>query len=101
MTKKVIHIDDEAVVNKLEALSYEIQARKDLLSYMIQQDVNISESNAFKEYHAEYQKFVKDYEIAKRDFEVNFIRPTLADNQKVSWNLDFHTHDCTLTGIDE
>lgn len=95
--KKII-VENEDLCSYLESLGYEVQARKDLLSYMVQQGVNISEP-AFKEYHKEYTEFTAQYETAKNEFEKTVVTP-VTGNVKAQWNLDFGSRELTIQGID-
>lgn len=53
---KTIKIENESAVNFLESLAYEVNARKDLLAYMLQNGTKPEDEN-FQAYHKEYQEF--------------------------------------------
>ncbi len=93
---KKITIENQEVINRLEALNYEVNSRKDLLSYLIQQGVKPTEP-AFQAYHQEFQDFFVQYETAKAGLEQAYVKP-LGDG--LSWSLDFASHELTIQGVD-
>lgn len=94
---KVIIIDNQATVDYLESLSYEVNSRKDLLNYMIQSGASPS-SEAFQEYHDEYRRFFVQYEEAKSQLEQEYVRPL---GEGLRWNLDFKSRRLTIYGVPE
>lgn len=94
---KKITIENQEVINHLEALNYEVSSRKDLLSYLIQQGVQPAEP-AFQAYHKEFQDFFIQYETAKSELEKVYVKP-LGDG--LTWSLDFATKELTVQGVDK
>lgn len=96
MARKILHTlkMDEEITNKLEALNYEVNSRKEIIAFMLGSDyVN---SDAFVKYQDEYQKFFIEYQTAKQVLEDTYVRPLLEDGQTVTWNLDFTTGELTI-----
>jgi len=96
---KKITIDNQELINKLEALGFETGSRSELLAYMLRTGV-LTGDPAFQAYHKEYQEFYIQYETAKAEFERQYVMPLLKDGQKVSWNLDYSARELTIQGID-
>lgn len=94
MNQKVIVIENQEKVNYLESLCYEVNARKDLLHYMIQSGTG-PDNEAFRAYHDEYRRFFVQYEAAKAELEREYVKP-LGDNLR--WDLDFKTRKLTIRG---
>lgn len=93
---KKITIQNENVVNFLESLSYEVNSRKDLMSYMIQSGVKPTD-DAFKDYHKEYQDYFVQYQAAKDEFEKEYVRPF---GTNLTWNLNFSSKELTVEGVE-
>lgn len=81
----------------IESLQYELNARKDLLAFMIERGQNNSEG--FKKYHTEYMEFNAQYEMAKSEMAATYIVPKYGKN--ATWNLDFRTRIATVEYSDE
>ena len=79
----------------IEGLMYEVNARKDLLTFMVRQDDILEER--FKQYHEEYLKFFAKYEMAKDELTETYIRPKYKNTEDISWNLNFRTHTLEVT----
>lgn len=92
---KTIKIENESAVNFLESLAYEVNARKDLLAYMLQNGTKPEDEN-FQAYHKEYQEFFVQYEAAKANFEKEYVRP---HGESLAWSLDYATRGLTLKGL--
>lgn len=88
---KVI-IEDRDFINELESLQYEVQARKNIIGYMI--EMGQMKTDTFNEYHDEYLKFFKAYEKKKVEVETKYVRP-VKKNPK-NWNLDFGSGELTI-----
>ena len=90
MARKILttmKITDEELVNKLEALNYEVNSRRDIIAFMLSGDYLRTE--AFAQYQQEYQNFYVQYDLLKKMLEDTYVKPLLKDDQTVSWNLDF------------
>lgn len=80
----------EKMRDYLERLSYEVDARKDLLAFLVEREQDGSDS--FKRYHKEYVDLRAEYEMAKKKLADRFVSPDYPDS---TWKLDFST--CVLT----
>lgn len=96
---KTITIENQEVINHLEALGYESNARKDLLAYLVQTGVSLSDPS-FQAYHKEFEEAFARYELAKSEFEKQYVRPLAPDGRTLSWNLDFASRELTVQGVD-
>lgn len=88
---KVI-IEDKAFINELESLQYEVQARKNIIGYMI--ELGQVKTETFEEYHNEYLKFFKAYELKKGEVELKYVKPNKKDAK--NWTLDFGSGELTI-----
>lgn len=84
--KKIIEIPEE-MVNYLQRLAYETDARSNLCAFMTRQGIK---NEAFNDYHREYIEFYTKYELAKKQMEDDYIKPAIESNN-FTWNLDFKT----------
>lgn len=89
---------DSNIVSDLQRLSVEVESRKDLIAFMIQNGMDL-ESDKFKQYEDEYKKFFLEYSLAKTKFESEFCKPEAAKEGKQlqKWDLDFGSEEVTLT----
>lgn len=85
---------DIKFVNELQRLALETESRRDLIAFMITQNMDIS-GEKFKSYETEYQKYYLAYQTAKTEFETNVLKPEFGENM-VKWNLDFNTSEVTV-----
>ena len=92
-TKRTLKVTQEWV-NRIEALQYEVHARRELLTHMIDSGADTKSDN-FKHYHEEYLAFYKKFEDAKEEFAREYIYPNTG-NMRVNWNLDFKTQEVTF-----
>ena len=76
----------EELNNYIEALQYEVNARKDLCAYMI--DHGMEGTDQFNKYHKEYIECFVNYNTAKDELTKMF-------NISGAWNLDFETRELT------
>ena len=88
---------DEAVSAKLEALSYEIQARRSVVSEMLAQNMD-TDTKACERYQKELVEYPVAYETAKRELQKMYVDGI--ENAE-RWNLDFQTRTLTVTVSDE
>lgn len=77
---------------KLEKLQYEVNARKSLLAYLIQLD--IQKNDKFEKYHKEYLDFFTQYEKAKKYITDKYIPKDKINNSE--WELNFETQILTV-----
>ncbi len=68
----------------IEGLMYEVNARKDVVAFMI--DRGMTESPAFPAYHKEYVEYCARYEAAKAELTARFVAP---DYPNARWTLNF------------
>ena len=86
-----IKIPDK-MVDYLEGLHYECNARADLVAFLIRS--GLKETDGFDSYHNEYLKFHPEYELAKKELETLYIQPACQPPYK--WDLDFGTKEVTI-----
>ena len=84
--KKTVIIPEE-IRNKIQALQYEVESRKDLLTYMAANGTDIH-SEAFTSYHQDYQDFYVQYQAAKDELQNTILAPTVPGKLN-HWDLDF------------
>lgn len=96
---KKITVENQEIINHLEALGYEVNARKELLSYMAQAGVPLSDA-AFQDYHREYEECFARYELAKAELEKLYVQPLAPDGRKLTWRLDYAARELTVQGVD-
>lgn len=83
MAKQIV---PEELCSYIEALQYEVNARKDLCAFMI--DHSMMDSPQFERYHKEYIECNIKYNAAKDQLTKMF-------NVKGPWNLEFETRELT------
>ena len=96
---KKITIENQEVVNHLEALGYEAAARKERLAHMAQAGV-LPGDPAFQAYHKEYEECFARYELAKAELERQYVQPLAPEGVRLSWRLDYSTRELTVQGVD-
>lgn len=95
MDKQVERIKiDEEITLKIEALQYEIDTRRDIITFMLASDMN-TETESFKKYSKELTEFKIQYEEAKKLIEEDYVIPMM-EKQKCNWTLDFSTSEITI-----
>lgn len=96
---KKIRIENQEVINLLEAEAYEVNSRQSLLAYMAQNGVLPSDP-AFMAYHKEFQEHFIKYEAAKAELEREYVAPLLPEGRTASWRLDYASHELAIQGVD-
>ena len=91
--QKIIKIENQDFVNLIESLHYEVNARKELISFIVSKDMGI-DTDTFKKYNKEYMEFYIQYMEAKNKLEEMYVR-TAVENP-MNWNLDFETGEVTI-----
>ena len=86
-----IIIEDRVFIEDLERLQYEVQARKNIIGYMISSNVC---NDCFNQYHAEYLDLFKRYEQKKEEVDMLYVRPAKANAK--SWSLDFKSGELKI-----
>ena len=61
------------IVNEIQALDVEVAARRDLIAFMLTNNMNVN-TEQFNKYQTEYNNYFKLFDKAKSDFENNFIK---------------------------
>lgn len=93
LTKIKITAEESAA---LEKLHYEINARKNLLSYMM---ATMPRDNSyFTQYHEEYLELYKQYEKLKLSISQKYVIPVFMD-KAVTWELNFDTCELIVTEL--
>lgn len=92
-----IKLENREAVDYLEALSVEMEARKDVIAFMLSRDMEIA-SEQFKAYHRELVEFKGKFETAKREFERTVVLPR-TEGKRVDWSLDYASAVLTLTEV--
>jgi hypothetical protein len=80
---------EKTLVEKIEALQYEVESRKDIISQILANGFKVA-GDAFAKYQAEYKEYFIQYNKAKREM-LDFY----GVKSSSSWNLDFAS--CVLT----
>lgn len=93
-----ITIENKQMVNLLESLALETNSRKDVISFMLSNDMMLADAKSFEKYHDEYQKFYKQYDTAKQEFQKLYVDKI---PNAVHWNLDFTNSLLTVTVNEE
>lgn len=94
MNTKIVKVENQELVNLIESLQYEVNARKELISFMLSTDMSM-DTHAFERYNKEYMDFYIQYNEAKNQLQKMYVY-TAVENP-ISWNLDFETSEITIT----
>lgn len=96
MIRKV-EFKNDSLVTYLQGLSIETDARRDLISFMIANNMDIS-TEQFQKYQKEYNEFYGEFALAKDQLEQLIKKDYLEDDEElVFWNLDFNSSELELT----
>ena len=88
----------EEFCNYVESLMYETNARKDVIAFMI--DRNVDNKERFDQYHKEYLEFYAQYELVKQEIQKTYVDEVYGD-QAIRWNLNFQTQELEIDLKDE
>ena len=84
----------QEVSSYIQSIGYELDARRDIITYLMQQNGSpITENANFALYHDEYKEYKIEFEMAKKQLEADYVLPAIGTD-KASWELDYNT--CTL-----
>lgn len=83
----------EDVVNAIEAVSYELEARKDVIAAMLDRNADIS-TDAFNAYQKELVEFKVKFETLKKEIQKEFVDDVPS---AVHWDLDYATRELSIT----
>lgn len=81
----------------LESLSYEVEARKSLITFAMGK--GMGETEAFQKYHDEYREFFMKFEVAKQDMYDTYIKDKW-DGKNVNWRLHYNTGVVDITEVE-
>lgn len=87
---------EESIRDYIEALDYEYSARRDIISFMLENNMSTT-SESFNKYQKEMMEFKVKFATAKQELEEKYVQPLLKENQTVSWKLDYSTCELTIT----
>lgn len=98
MDNNIIEIEiPEEVSTYIEKCHSEVNSRRDILIYLMENEDNINISqNRIKQYEDEYQEKYNLFEKAKRTLERDYIIPVTKE-KLINWSLDYFTHIVTVT----
>ncbi len=85
---------DEQDKNYVESLDYELTSRKDIIAYMLSNNMNTN-TDAFRSYQKEAVQFEVQYREAKRIIEEKYVLPNIGDHM-VNWRLDYTTSELNV-----
>ena len=89
---------DENVRDHVESIDYEYSTRRDAVSFMIANNMDIT-TDAFKAYQKEMIEFGAQFTQAKAEIEKKYVIPA-TEGKRVRWTLDYHTCEITITFIE-
>lgn len=89
-----IKIENQKLIDYMEGLSYEVAARRDVITFMLANKMD-TDSAQFRAYHKEYMEFFVQLENAKAQLEKDYVRPNIQG--KAEWNLDYETRLLTIS----
>lgn len=96
MKNRTFQVKERELIDYIESLGFEVEARRALLEAMLRQDADIT-GESFRRYHDEYREYFVKFEAAKKEFERRFVLPQAKDGLQ-NWTLDYQTGEVTLTG---
>jgi hypothetical protein len=85
---------NENVSKNLEKLHYEVESYKSIISYVLTQQIDLN-TDTFKSYQDKFTEINKEYQNAKNDLTINFVRKEHPD--AISWNMDFINKEVEIT----
>lgn len=97
MTKTIIV--PEEIRNKAQKANVERDARRDILIYIMQNNVNISEER-IANYQKEYDEKYFEFEQVKSTIEKEYVMPATGGKAS-NWSLDYSSCVVTITLPDE
>lgn len=94
-------IIDEELCNKIQRYNIERDARKDIITYILQNDLNIPQER-FDKYQAEYEEKFLLFDQAKKELETKYILPIVdLKIQRYNWNLNYSDRILHIEIIDK
>lgn len=95
---KTITVPEE-IRDRVQKANIERDARRDILLYIMQNDINIPEER-IASYQKEYDEKYFEFEQAKTVIEKEYVMPA-TDGKALNWSLDYHTCIVSITLPDE
>lgn len=91
----------DETVNEVERCQYEVNARQGVIDRLFEKhkddaDASMLDSKPFKHFMTQLAEAEAEYEMAKNRITEEFVPDELKEHQ-VEWNLDFQTHEITIT----
>lgn len=89
--KKVIEIKiSNDVCSFIESKMYEVNSRKDLLTYAMALNQSI-DTDSFRTYHQEFVEFKREYDMAVEAMLNEYVRPVMRENSVdiFNYNVNF------------
>lgn len=86
---------EEKVRDYVESLDYEYSTRRDLVSFMLANNMS-TDTDAFRKYQDEMAEFNAKFKMAKNEIEKTYVLPVIGD-KKVRWSLSYDTAELTIT----
>lgn len=71
---KTFMVKERELIDYIESLGFEVEARRALIEAMLRQGADIT-GESFRKYHDEYREFFVQFEAAKKEFEQNLCCP--------------------------
>ncbi len=95
----VVLVENQEIINLIQSLQYEVESRKNIIKDLMNSDNGFMNYNekTFNKYHKEYVEFFVQYETAKEELQKMYVKEYVDKYSSVSWNLDFGTHELTIT----
>lgn len=85
-------IIDKEMCNHIEALQYEVESRKDIITMVLSGSVSIR-GDLFEQYQEEYKSYFIEYNKAKQAMLEAYKVP-----KNSNWNLEFRSCELTYNG---
>lgn len=96
---KTVTIPEE-LRNKVQRANIERDSRRDILLYIMQNNLNISEER-IANYQKEYDEKYYEFEQMKSIIEKEYIQPIINNNQTSNWTLNYNNCIITIEVFDE
>lgn len=94
---KIIKVEP-AVRDYVEGLDYEYSTRRDLVAFMISNNMDTT-TDSFVKYQKEMGEYNTKFKMAKQEIEDQYVKPVIGDS-KVRWVLNYRDCELTITYLD-
>lgn len=88
MTKIILN---EGICNYIESLQYDLEARKTIIAFMLQNDFNVN-SKSFKAYQEGFRQALIKYDVAKNELQKRY-------GIKGKWTLNFAERELSYDAV--